>query len=421
MPERPVRRRGGAPLSPCFTTLSLATPRGRWRNGSVAEDPRFSLHDSDPLPSSWSGEGSPAPHPMRDSILLPHLAPRGVRTAPRPEAPAHSSLLTAGDVPAEYGAAREGCVLFDATDRGLLRVRGADATDFLHRLLSNRVTDLPPGRGCRNLLLTPKGRIRFDLDLAIGEDEILLSTPPANAPALAEALDAFRFTEAVEIEEITETHAPLELAGPRSGEILETILGELPDLEERAWRCVAWSGGEARLTPLAVAGLRGWRIDAGPDGACALWDALEAAGAVAAGIVVRDILRVEAASPLHGVDIDENVYPQEAGLDDAFSLDKGCYIGQEVVAKIDSYGGVNKRLVSLRIDHDEAVPRGTRLLSTRDRPERDVGVITSWAYSFLLDTGLVLGYVKRKHDGEGTSLRLADGSGTATVVARPAP
>ena len=81
------------------------------------------------------------------------------------------------------------------------------------------------------------------------------------------------------------------------------------------------------------------------------------------------------------------MYPQEARLESAFSLDKGCYIGQEVVAKIDTYGGLNKRLVALKVSHDDPVARGTRLFRLDEGEWRDLGVVTSWAYSFVLDTG----------------------------------
>ena len=94
-------------------------------------------------------------------------------------------------------------------------------------------------------------------------------------------------------------------------------------------------------------------------------------------------------------------------------------MGQEVVAKIDTYGGLNKQLFALAIDHDDPVTPGTRLLREVDAEWRDVGVVTSWAYSFVLDTGLALGYLKRKHQEIGTRFRLGAGPGTARTVEAP--
>ncbi len=129
-------------------------------------------------------------------------------------------------------------------------------------------------------------------------------------------------------------------------------------------------------------------------------------------------MRLEAGVPLFGADVDAQVYPQEAGLMDAFALDKGCYVGQEVVAKIDTYGGLNKRLLTLRIDHSDPLRRGTQLFCTEDGERRELGLVTSWAYSFALDTGLALAYVKRRHQDPGTTFEL-EGGGHATVVPPP--
>ena len=356
---------------------------------------------------------------MHTSPLLPLLEGAGARIAPRPEAPSFSTLLTLGDVPGEYRAGREGCVLFDTSDRGLVRACGPDAAEFLHRMLSNRVHDLAPGQGSRNLLLTAKGKIRFEMELARGAAELLLSTPPGDAEALCSALATFVFSEDLELVDATETHAPLDLAGPRAAEVLTALLGAAPPIALREWRRMPWGGGEVTVTALPVVGGAGFRVDAGPEGVAALWEGLVEAGAVPAGLVVRDILRVEAGCALYGVDVDENVYPQEAKLADAFSLEKGCYTGQEVIAKIDTYGGMNKLLLPLSVDHDDPVPRGTRLLEGEGEEARDLGVVTSWAYSFVLDTGLLLAFVKRKHQDVGTTFALSDQAGHATIVEDP--
>jgi glycine cleavage system aminomethyltransferase T len=89
------------------------------------------------------------------------------------------------------------------------------------------------------------------------------------------------------------------------------------------------------------------------------------------------------------------------------------------VAKIDTYGGLNKRLVALRVSHDDPVPRGTALWREEGGEWRELGLVTSWAYSFVLDTGLVLAYVKRRHQAPGTTFRLGAGPATASVVELP--
>jgi folate-binding protein YgfZ len=350
---------------------------------------------------------------MRTSPLTSAHAAAGARLSPDGE------VLAYGDVPGEYRAAREGAVVFDATRRGLAAAEGADARAFLHRLLANDVRGLEPGGGNKNLLLSPKGKVRFELDLACLADRFLLSTPPGLAAGLVAALDTYLFSEKVALTDESEAHAPLELCGPRAAAVVGELLGTPPALDH-AHALLELDGAPVRVTALAVAGSRGLRLDAGTaEVALALWRALLERGVRPAGLVARDSLRVEAGAALFGADVDENVYPQEARLEQAFSLDKGCYIGQEVVAKIDTYGGLNKRLVALRPSHDDPVPRGTRLYREEEGEWRDLGLVTSWAYSFELDGGLVLGYVKRRHQEPGTVFRLGDGPAQAAIVELP--
>jgi aminomethyltransferase len=355
---------------------------------------------------------------MQDSPLHALHAARGARLSPAGEA---DPLLTYGDVPGEYAAAQEGVALFDESDRGLVMARGADAPAFLHRLLANDVRGLLPGSGNANLLLSPKGKIRFAFDLSRAEEAVELSCPPGQDEALLQALDQYLFSEAVELSRKSERHAPLSVLGPRAPELLRGLLGSSPPGVDHEWKDMRGGGGPVRVQALVLHGSRAWRLDAGAQGVLGLWTALCEAGARPAGRVVADILRVEAGAARPGDDVDESVYPQEARLEGSFSLDKGCYIGQEVVAKIDTYGGLNKRLVALAVSHDDPVPRGTRLYRQESVGEewRDLGVVTSWAYSFVRDTGLVLAYVKRRHQAVGTRFRVGDGPGEAEVVPLP--
>jgi aminomethyltransferase len=356
---------------------------------------------------------------MQRSPLLELHREAGARLAERPEAPGFDAPLTFGDVPAEVRACHTGAALFDAGDRGSVLVQGKDAASFLHRLLANDVRGLAPGSGNRNLLLSAKGKVRFDFDLAALESGFALGVQPGRAAPLLAALDVYLFNDDVHLSDETERTAPLELAGPRAASLARAVLGSEPPSAPHAFADAPWRGGAVRVTPLSVAGGPGLRLDGGPALARELWEALRAAGAAPAGIVARDFARVERGAALTGVDVSDDVYPEEAGLTDAFSLEKGCYIGQEIVAKIDTYGGLNKRLLVLRVSHDDPVAAGTRLVRAEEGEERDLGVVTSWGYSFKLDAGLVLGYVKRRHQEPGTTFRLGDTGATATIVAPP--
>jgi len=351
---------------------------------------------------------------LKHSLLYERHEAAGAALRPRDES---HPLLTYGEVPAEYEAAASGAVLFDETDRGLLRITGGDAAEFLHRMTSNVINGLEPGQGNRNLLLTGKGKILFDFDLARTEEGYLVSTLPGIAETLQQKLDMFLFAEDVQLEDQSDSSAPLYLAGPQAGPLVSGLGATLPT-DDHAWTSFELEGKAVRVTRLDSYGPEGYRLDGGPELAEPLWNALIEAGARPAGRIVADVLRVESCRAIWGQDVDETVYPQEARLEEAFDLSKGCYPGQEVVAKIDTYGGLNKRLFRLKVSHSDPVPRGARLCRhDADKDEwRDLGVVTSWAYSFPEDTGTVLAYVKRRHQEPGTVFRIDDGPAEATLL-----
>jgi folate-binding protein YgfZ len=352
---------------------------------------------------------------VNQSPLLEQHRAAGAQFLPGPA----GAVVTFGDVPGEYRAGCEGAALFDQTTRGSISVAGADAAAFLHRLLANSVRTLSAGQGNQNLLLSARGKILAVFDLEFSAEDLRLSTEPGEAPGLLRALDTYLFSERVKWTERTELAAPLDLCGPRARELAQQLLGVTLPAEERAFLDLPFAEGRVRASTRIVAGSPGVRLDGGPVLAARLWSGLTDLGAVPAGLAAEDCLRVEACWAKPGADIDENVYPQEARLERAFSLSKGCYIGQEVVAKIDTYGGLNKRLTALRISGDEPVPRGARLSRLDEGEWRDLGVVTTWGYSFVQDCGMVLAYVKRRHQAPGTEFRLGDGPLTATVVASP--
>lgn len=353
---------------------------------------------------------------MHRSCLIPRHEARGARLTGEPDAP---RLLTDGDVPGEYRAAVEGCGVLDETDRGLVVATGAERAEFLHRLLANEVRGLEPGRGNATLLLTSKGKIVAGADLAVDAEEIRLSTRAGGAAPLAAALDMYHFTEDVAFEDATERYAPIALVGPKWRETLQAVLGEVPDVDDYGFATRELDGHPLRCVPMPIAGCAGVRLEATPELAPVLWDRVVEAGAKPVGLVARDGLRCEAAVAEHGVDVDDTIYPQEARLEAAFSLEKGCYVGQEVVAKIDTYGGLNKCTTVLAVSHDDPVAPGTRLVREIDGEDRDLGIVTSWGYSFALDRGVVLAYVKRKHHAVGTAFRLDGGDAEATIVQAP--
>lgn len=345
-----------------------------------------------------------------------HLAENARLAAPGAPLP----VLVHESVPVEYGAATRAWAVFDRSTLGSLAITGKDATSFLIRILAGPVRTLEPGQGGRNMLLSGKGKVQHLFEMAAVEGGFLCTTAPGMTQALMAGLDMYLFGEDLKLENQDASLAHLDILGPDAAAQLRELLGgELPT-ESHAHQRFDWQGHPITITSLPIAGRPGYRLATHPDSLAILWAALTKAGATPAGLAAYDALRAETLTAQWGVDIDDTVYPQEANLQDAFSLTKGCYIGQEVVAKIDTYGGLNKRLLLLKAP-DSPVPPGTRLMRQTDGPDsdwRDLGVVTTWTYSFAADHGVVLAYVKRKHQNQGTTFRLAEGPDTATILTK---
>jgi tRNA-modifying protein YgfZ len=296
---------------------------------------------------------------------------------------------------AEYRAITEACGLLDRSERGKLALTGADAASFLQGQVSNDVESLAPGTGCYAAFLTPKGKMLGDLRILNTGDELLLDTERVALQALFNMIRRFSIGYAVELHKRTVERGLLSLIGPDSGAL--TGAEALP-ASENAHVAVSIGGVEARAI----------RTDVGVDLICEASDAdglraaLEEAGAIAVGEAAAECLRVERGRPRYGIDLDDTVIPQEAGLNErAVSFTKGCYVGQETVARLFYRGKPNRQLRGLRLT-GPAEP-GEELLSAG----RPVGRLTSVVESPRFGTiGLALvrreappGYTVTSGDG----------------------
>jgi folate-binding protein YgfZ len=242
----------------------------------------------------------------------------------------------------DYRSATEACGLLDRSERGKLALTGADAKTFLQGQVTNDVESLSPGQGCYAAFLTPKGKMLGDLRILDAGDEILLDTERMALQELFNMIRRFSIGFDVELHKRTLERGLLSLLGPESEAVAAVGLGEL----EHSHVPVDVGGVEARAI----------RTDLGVDLLCDAADvdglraALADAGVVPVSEAVAECLRVERGRPRYGVDLDDTVIPQEAGLNErAVSFTKGCYVGQETVARLHYRGKPNRRLQGLRL------------------------------------------------------------------------
>ena len=297
--------------------------------------------------------------------------------------------------------------ILDRSGRGgRLAISGAEARSALNGIVTNEVETLTPGHGVLAAVLTPKGKMLGDLRILDTGDELLLDM---ERPALQPVFDAIRHGLVgydAELHKRTLETSLLSLLGPGSRDVAGA-----PDLpaEELAHAPAQVGGAPVRLIA----------TDLGVDVLCAAGDAarvhaaLVAAGAAEITEAEAEVLRVESGRPRYGVDLDDSVIPQEAGLNErAVSFTKGCYVGQETVARLFYKGKPNRHLRGLRLSEPAGPGAALRL------GEREVGTLTSSVVSPTLGPiGLAL--VRREAE-PGAEVELAGSGGvTATVVALP--
>ena len=277
-------------------------------------------------------------------------------------------MAVATDDP-QYRAATEAVALLDRSERGKLALSGAEAAAFLDSLLSNDIAGVPVGGGVDATLLTHRGRMLAEVRVLRSEEEFELDTERVSLQALFDSLNQYRIGYRAELHKRTLQRGLLSLIGPGTEAVLAP---QLPGPGEHDHVAAQVAGGRVRLI----------RTDLGIDVLCAgenvdaVRAALVAAGAVAIDEAAAEAVRIERGRPRFGVEIDEGTMPQEAGIHErAVSYSKGCYVGQETVARLYWKGKPNRHLRGLRLS--EPVAPGAALLLA----DREVGRIGSFAPS----------------------------------------
>jgi tRNA-modifying protein YgfZ len=293
------------------------------------------------------------------------------------------------------------CGLVDRSERGKLALTGAEAKAFLHGQVTNDIEGLEPGRGCYAAFLTHKGKMLGDLRVLDTGEELLLDTERVALQELFNMIRRFKLGRDVELHKRTLELALLSLVGPDA----RRVAGAEDLVDEHANRRAEIAGASVVLVA----------TDVGID-VFAPADAKEAvAGALGVPEVAEEaaeIVRIESGRPRYGVDLDEGVIPQEAGLNDrAVSFTKGCYVGQETVARLHYRGKPNRHLRGLRLTEPVTGGEVLRL------GEKEVGRVGSVAVS-PANGPIALALVRREAT-PGDTLAVGESGVTAEVVALP--
>ena len=311
--------------------------------------------------------------------------------------------VTADTLAADHRALTEACGLVDRSERGKLALTGPEAKAFLHGQVTNDIEGLEPGRGCYAAFLTHKGKMLGDMRVLDLGDELLLDTERATLQELFNMIRRYKLGSDVELHKRTLELGLLSLAGPDARRVAGA--GELGPGEHDNVRA------EIAGTPVVLAATDvGVDVFAAADATDSVRAALEAAGAAPVTEEAAETLRVERGRPRYGVDLDDGTIPQEAGLNErAVSFTKGCYVGQETVARLFYRGKPNRHLRGLRLS--APVEPGTPLLLG----PKEVGRVRSSLVS-PVHGPIALALVRREAAPGET---LAAGEATAEVAELP--
>jgi folate-binding protein YgfZ len=329
--------------------------------------------------------------------------------------------VTAARVQEEVAAVRRAAGVFALVGRGLLAVEGADRVRFLQGQLTGDVASLDPDgprSGCRALALTPQGRIVADLHVLARPGEIWLETEAVVREGLRERLARYVIADDVVLRDRSAELARFGVEGPRAAELLAAASGApAPPLAPDAWRALRVAGREVVVAAFGWSGEPAYQLFVPVEACGAVEERLRADadrhGWVWASPEALEVLRIEAGEPRAGAELGPHALPAEVGLlERAVSFTKGCYTGQEVVARMHSRGRVGHLLVGLRREDGGELPAGAAITVGGTA----VGEVTSSAHSPGAGA-IALGFVRFGHHAPGTRLEVA--GRPARVVALP--
>lgn len=307
----------------------------------------------------------------------------------------------------------EGCSYRARTALYTVACRGSDRVRFLNGMLSNDVGRLSTGRGHFAVKANHKGHMEGLIRVRCGADAVLLDIEGTAAEVVAGALVTHLVADDCELVDMSEGRQVLQLVGLGSTDVVGAVADGARSLDDAAFLEV---DGLTIIRDMRL-GIDGFELHVPDALAASVIDKLEAASAQPASDDAFEAVRIEAGVPAEGIELDSTVIPMEAGLHFAIDYKKGCYIGQETIARATNLGGVKHRMVGLSFTGDAMPAVDLRLFDVETG--KDVGEITSVAWSARAAGVVGLGYARITHAEPGTELRIGDGEERVEVSALP--
>src|SRR6266571_3457215 len=325
-----------------------------------------------------------------------------------------------GDAGAEYTTVRNGGAgVVDLSARGRILVSGSEAVTFLNGLITNDVKTLAKNSWMPAAFPTVQGRLLASVRVINRGNDFLIDTESATHEIVLKLLDRFTLAGDFRIADVTESMVMISLQGKTAEQVLRATL-DAPTLEVERQQIVTATFANSELTLIRATHTAedGFDLFVAAETAENLWTGLVESGAIPIGFAALEILRIEAGLPLYGLDMDETNVVSETNLDDAVSFTKGCYVGQEIIARIKYRGHVAKKLTGVMFDHAMKIDNGARIRSIDDK---EIGRVTSVTLSPHLGRTVALAYIKFDYLATGTNVKVvsAEVEQAASVVELP--
>jgi folate-binding protein YgfZ len=322
----------------------------------------------------------------------------------------------------EYQAIQEGVGLIDLSFRGLLRISGRDRRSWLHGQVTQDVNGLPDWRGAEATVLSPQGRMVCEMRVFALPDALLADVSPNTTSPMAEYLDRYLIMERAEIEDLTDTWGLLSLQGPLSARAAAATFGaEVGDMRMWDLRAVPCEGVTIYAARVTHCGEDGFDFFVPAERAAPVWASLcqnrPSFAVHSVGWEALNLRRVEAGVPWWGAELDPSIVPLEARLDGAIHPSKGCYVGQEIIARIHARGHVNNLLAGFLVHGSDLPAPDAEIRSD----EKKVGRLTSAVRSPRLERPIALGYLRRELQEPGTRVQAATAAGSVEMEVAALP
>jgi glycine cleavage system T protein len=326
------------------------------------------------------------------------------------------------DAISEHHTVRNNVGIADVSYRGRHRLIGEDRAKFLHRVISNDVESLSTGEGTYATLLTHRGKIIADLSISVLEDAISIDTAPETTESLFNELDKYLIADDVEISDLTPETGAIAVHGPKSSELVQSVLGmdelaTLPERYNRFHEANALFNYAVVCVRTDTTGEIGYTLYTAADALESLWERLMSEGTQfnvqPIGWNALESLRIEAGTPRYGTELTDAVIPLEAELEHAIDFEKGCFIGQEIVARMKYRGHPNRLLRGIEIEG---------VSTPSERPEihqnapvfsedKEVGWITSYTFAPTLGKLVAMAYVRMAVTEVGSRVQIESSEG----------